>query len=169
MPIRTPLSAARQFLLQQLGLESGVFVEKRDARWNDCAVFSYRTEIKLSGHPNLVAVDGNLQARFMTEEEERIFRLTCHNPYAVVREETVEDVMEENGVRRVKTIGYDMKGRVVDETIKRYYPDGREGHSSRIVNADGYWYGGFSDYLPDGTPSGGQFPLEKFDENAKEN
>lgn len=87
------------------------------------------------------------------------------NPYFVVREETVEDVMEKNGIRRVKTIGYDIKGRVVDETTKRYYPDGREGHSSRSVNAEGYWYGGFSDYLLDGTHSEGFFPIEKFDEN----
>ena len=88
------------------------------------------------------------------------------NPYVVVREKTVEDVMEEDSVRRVETIGYDTKGRVVSNTIKRYYPDGREDHSSQSVNVDGYWYGGYSDYLSDGTPAEGIFAIEKFDENA---
>lgn len=164
MAVTTKTSVARQFLLKELGLDGGVFVKRVDGEWEGCTFFSYRTETPSQGTPQYVTVTDGMQARFLTDEETYIYNATRGNPYAAIRKETVENA-EPDGTRRIEITGYDKNGHVVEHTTKIYYTDGREGHFSESVGEDGYWRGGFSDYMPDGAYCSGQTAQRKFDEN----
>lgn len=81
------------------------------------------------------------------------------NPYAVVREEST--IEYDGNVKVTHAKGFDAKGRVVMNATYRDYPDGTQGHSVRVVEADGYWHGGAHDPI---MGYGCQFATEKFEE-----
>lgn len=90
------------------------------------------------------------------------------NPYEVVREESTEEVCYFG--RRVTTIGYDTKDRMVMKKAEVFCSDGSHGIMCYVVEADGYWRGGVTELDADGHYVGGCIGVtKKFDENMENN
>lgn len=86
------------------------------------------------------------------------------NPYEVVREESTEEVCYFG--RRVTTIGFEARDRKVMQRTEVFHPDGSHGILYRVVEANGYWRGGISEYDADGHYIRGCMEMpRKFDEN----
>ena len=84
--------------------------------------------------------------------------------------EGVKEELYDNGGRRVITTGYDIKGRMVMTKTEVFGSDGSFGIMCRVVEADGYWRGGVTEYDANGKYIGGCLcPKNKFDESKENN